>query len=365
MCAAQSGNTSPGFHPGKRAVLGLFVLVCTLYLIGYGVIYIWSEDIEIIPKIRGFLGIAGPGSETTIIDHSEQKKPKVVKKKPKKRYPRQELLPEDLPIIDEFTESIEKGRPVPAESPDDVLVRMPDIPEPEAVALTKPLRAEACWDTRGFEHTADKCDSLFALNQLLKSKLTAFETCREAADATSLTGPLRFFIEADFVRESLSFWLNQGIGVQSKTSILKCVSEALASLSLDNIPHRHSRYRLAAEVRFKGSKTSGRIPDRPQATKQEKEALEKAITEAKEVDVVRERVRVRKSPVDGEIIGFISKPAKVKLIETSDDWCLVKTKRGNIGWMVCWGLSVGPPPSADAKASPAEESSAEETRASE
>jgi uncharacterized protein YgiM (DUF1202 family) len=59
------------------------------------------------------------------------------------------------------------------------------------------------------------------------------------------------------------------------------------------------------------------------------------------VPVVRSRVRVRKAPVDGEIIGFISAPQKVRLIDREGEWCLVKTKRGNVGWMVCWGLGLG------------------------
>jgi hypothetical protein len=158
------------------------------------------------------------------------------------------------------------------------------------------------------------------------------------ANGERATG-LPFFIEADFVSDSLSFWIDQGIGVKTKTAILACVSDTLSNMSIGKVPHKHSRYRLEGEVKFKGTQTAKILPGALPTSEKEMVKLEKALAEAKQVDVVRERVRVRKSPVDGEIIGFISKPAKVELIEKSDEWCLVKTKRGNVGWMVCWGLS--------------------------
>ena len=56
--------------------------------------------------------------------------------------------------------------------------------------------------------------------------------------------------------------------------------------------------------------------------------------------VTRDRVRVRLTPVDGHMLGKISSGSRVFLLEQKDDWCRVRTGRGNVGWMVCWALDL-------------------------
>ena len=64
------------------------------------------------------------------------------------------------------------------------------------------------------------------------------------------------------------------------------------------------------------------------------------IEQGRIVAVIKDRVRVRKSPIDGEILGLISSGNRVLLVEEVDGWCHVKTRRGNEGWMVCWALAL-------------------------
>jgi uncharacterized protein YgiM (DUF1202 family) len=78
--------------------------------------------------------------------------------------------------------------------------------------------------------------------------------------------------------------------------------------------------------------------------------LDDLVAKGRIVNVARTHMLVRKKPVDGEILGKISSPSRVTLIERNGDWCRVFTARKNIGWMACWGLDLGdvkagaPPP---------------------
>jgi uncharacterized protein YgiM (DUF1202 family) len=58
------------------------------------------------------------------------------------------------------------------------------------------------------------------------------------------------------------------------------------------------------------------------------------------VDVIKDRVRVRKKAVDGEIIGKISSGNQVRLIGKKGAWCNVVTPNNNEGWMICNALSL-------------------------
>ncbi len=259
---------------------------------------------------------------------------------------REDAFSSELPILDEFTESFQEGRPILPKVEQTIVTTFPHVPLPEGITLEQPLQPLRCWDNRGFEHAADKCDSLYSLTQTLKSKLSLFQNCREKLELEETAIVLRFFVEADFVRNTLSFWPDTHQQHKKKIELLSCVSDALADLPIKRLLHRHGRYRLVGKIKMAGPKPADIATvaaTQRLMTEETQKQLDQAITEAKEVMVSRERVRVRKAPVDGEIIGFISKPAKVRLIEKSDEWCLVKTKRGNIGWMVCWGLSTDDP----------------------
>lgn len=357
MTSAHRGKKSPPRRRyGIRTVMMLLSILLALYSIGFLGIYIWTEDIDIIQKTRNVLGMTNVPSPT-IIKEDITVPPKPVRQtpKPKPRNLKEETV--DSPIIDEFTESIQAGRPVLPKEDEEDIVSLPKTKLAEGISLDKPLTPLRCWDARGFEYKADKCDSLYALNQLLKSKLNLFTACRDALKDNQTSGRITFFAEVDFLRNATSFWRENTTGAQNRGEILSCVSEQFASISLKNLPHRHSRYRLTGQVRFEGSRqtTLGTAAGKTRTTSKAAIAkLEKALAAATEVEVTKERVRVRKSPVDGEIIGFISYPAKVKLVEKSDDWCLIKTKRDNVGWIVCWGLAADETKTENPKAEKAE-----------
>ena len=344
MTGAHRGKTSfPRKRYGVRTVLMLLSVLLLLYSVGFLGVYIWTEDIDITQKTRNLLGLTNAPSPTIVKDVAPKTEPAIPRRpKSKPRFPREDAV-DNLPILDEFTESIRAGRPILSGVEDDI-VSLPKAAPTEGVFLDKPLTPLRCWDTQGFEHKADKCDSLYALNQLLKSKLHVFTACRSSLDAPP-SGPLTFFIEADFLRNTTSFWLENDVLAQSKAEIIECVSKRFGAVSIEALPHRHSRYRLTGQVRFKETQQTDLALTRktPSPSQAAIAKLERALASAAEVLVTRDRVRVRKSPVDGEIIGFISHPAKVKLVERSDDWCLVQTKRGHLGWLVCWGLAAVPP----------------------
>ncbi len=230
------------------------------------------------------------------------------------------------------------------------------VPGVSFVSKMSPIK---CWDARGFEHGPDECDALLGMSRAVDLNLDLVERCRTEVTGSSSTGALAVFAEADFVRNSISIWPGTASTLRNADAIAECMTERFRTLSVMAVPHQFSRYRLKGEIRFTGA-TSARNVSAPAAmiTPSRTEELEQAAEKAEEVTVSRDRVRVRKAPVDGEIIGFISSGQKVKLIEITDEWCLVKTKRGNVGWMICWGIDMPGQTAANSpQASPAEATS--------
>ncbi|MCK9463885.1 MAG: SH3 domain-containing protein [Proteobacteria bacterium] len=49
---------------------------------------------------------------------------------------------------------------------------------------------------------------------------------------------------------------------------------------------------------------------------------------------------MRKTPVDGEIIGKIGQGNQVRLLKQKEGWCQIVTPTGNEGWMICDALGL-------------------------
>jgi hypothetical protein len=231
----------------------------------------------------------------------------------------------------------------------DVAATIPEGPIPDGVAFSKPMTPLKCWDDKGFQRDAAVCDSLEDLKALFEKRLYIVDECRKEQSEYANTGTLTLGMEADFLKDVVSFWPGKVSTVRYADEIVACVSDRMQGLSLAGLQHRFTRYHLGAAVKFSLKKPAQVIVSSETGASvtvpaRDSEEIAASLKDAVEMAVTRERMRVRKAPLDGEIIGFISAPHKVRLIEQAGDWCMVKTKRGNIGWMACWGLGIGPGP---------------------
>lgn len=330
---------------GKRAAIALLAGLALLYLCVFAGIYLWSSGFN----LKAFLFRDKHDDEQPLASIPRETELTADTAAPKKN--------NVLPPLDEAADNDDLFSPAlpastitspPAEPAKPSQARTAPAPEVPGVSFASRPAPVKCWDARGFEHGSSTCDLPAELLRATKRNLNVWESCRVDISGASNTGTLVFFAEADFVKNMMNIWPAYASTLRSADRVAECINEKLRKLPLTTGAHRFSRYRLKGAVRFESPRRAARektvdtslIARSRHLEKAAAETLEKTVSEAKEVPVVKDRVRVRKAPIDGEIIGFISTGQRVKLLEVTDEWCLVKTKRGNVGWMICWGLDL-------------------------
>ena len=328
MTPAQTPRARPSDRR-RRTIVRLLTFGAILYGLIFGAIYLWSSGFDVMALLKKVLGDTSetaaeplPGSALEEASHT--------------------LPPLDDIPLDEPQSALDPLVPVPPSEPStDPLPPVPPVPGVVMLTRMTPIK---CWDSRGFEQDVASCDPLHALARRAEVNLALLEACRTEILGAGAMGTLALYAEADFIRNRMTFWPGIASTLRHADRVADCLTERWREPRFSELPHRFERYRLKASVRFEGayhaapSSSSSATP--AVITASQAERLENAVENAREVAVARDRVRVRKAPVDGEIIGFISTGRRVKLLQVTDEWCLVKTKRGNVGWMVCWGLDL-------------------------
>ncbi len=208
---------------------------------------------------------------------------------------------------------------------------------PSGVRLEDAEGMSKCWAADGLERSGQQCDRLNGLTRRLEERLYVIDLCRQQAPGVGHLGTLELGLEVDFATGAVSFWSGAASQLRDAALIVGCVRQALKQFPLDGINHEFIRYQTSYSILFERPRRV--LPQVTSASKMED--LKALVSAGQFVNVVRTRVRVRKAPVDGEIIGLISAPVRVTLLEQDGEWCRVLTPRRNIGWMVCWGLDLG------------------------
>ncbi len=211
----------------------------------------------------------------------------------------------------------------------------PEVPPgrtPEGVMLDGTGFYLKCWDSAGTEHPGSACDRLRVLEKRFSTRLYVVDRCKQKY-APRAEGKLSLGLEVDFDKRALSYWNGASSDLDGASKVATCLRTELAGLPIHSVDHKHARYRIFFTVLFgkAAEKASGKATtaatSKPPAGK------------GKLVNVVKDRVRVRRAPVDGDIIGKISSGNQVRLIEKKAGWCHVITPNKNEGWMTCDALS--------------------------
>jgi hypothetical protein len=205
----------------------------------------------------------------------------------------------------------------------------------DQAVLAVPLQVTGCWMEDGTELPRSECDIPELVGPFIDGLYGAAEACRVSTVGEEARGSLRLGVELDIVKERASVWGVPGSTLREASSIAECARGNAPRLSKSKGAAR-ARYQVAVSFSFapalpRSDVASNVAPGASQTPKGEPGV------------VVGQRVRVRKSPSeDGEIIGRISAPSQVIVLERREDWCRVFTPNRNEGWMVCWAL--GPLP---------------------
>ncbi|MDJ0766548.1 MAG: SH3 domain-containing protein [Myxococcota bacterium] len=225
---------------------------------------------------------------------------------------------------------------LPSLKPEKVAPVPPGDP-PSRVSMAHPITCTRCWDSTGLEYIGNQCGQLLGFEKVIRDRLYVVENCASKVLSTGGSGELDLGIEIDFSTKRIGFWSEPSSEVAGASDIAACLKIEMGGLPMDAIHPKLIRYQLAMSVTLKRTATAK--PAAPIVVDVPPVNSEK-LAQGRIVAVVRDRVRVRKKPVDGEILGKISSGNRVLLIDQREDWCQVKTPRGNVGWMVCWGLAL-------------------------
>jgi hypothetical protein len=223
--------------------------------------------------------------------------------------------------------------PAPARAEGDAPPEVPPGKTPDGLTLDGGAFVLKCWSNDGVEIAGEGCDRLELLEKRFSTRLYVIDECRIKAAGGSASGKLSVAAEVDFQKMAVSFWNGASSDIREATAIGSCLRDRLAGLPLGGIEHKHARYRLFFTVLF------GDAAEKKQQAEAAKAAAFVA-GKGKLVNVVKDRVRVRKVPVDGEILGRIGTGTQVRLLERKEGWCHVITPNRNEGWMTCDALEL-------------------------
>jgi hypothetical protein len=224
----------------------------------------------------------------------------------------------------------------------------PEVPPgktPDGMLLDGDAFYLKCWDDAGVERKGADCDRLDVFEKRFATRLYVVDKCRVEAASASAEGKLSVAAEIDFQSSKVSFWNAPSSDLPNAAQIGSCLRGALSGMPIQGIEHKFARYRIFFTVLF------GKVAAKKAAA--DKKVEEKAVDKAGEktegkppagkgklVEVKKDNVRVRKAPVDGEIIGKIGQGNQVRLLKQKDGWCQVVTPSGNEGWMICDALGL-------------------------
>jgi Bacterial SH3 domain len=210
---------------------------------------------------------------------------------------------------------------------------LPEVPPgrtPPGISIEGEAFYLKCWDENGSEFAGGTCDRLPILEKRFSTRLYVVSKCKEQYTDAKTSGKLSLGMEVDFYKNTLRFWNGASSELENASRIGSCIRTELAGLPISKVEHKYSRYRIFFTLVFgDGTKPSSPAPAATSATPRSKGRL---------VNVILDHVRVRKSPVDGAIIGKINSGNQVTLIGKKAAWCHIITPNNNEGWMTCEAL---------------------------
>jgi len=210
---------------------------------------------------------------------------------------------------------------------------------PDGMALDGEAFYLKCWDDGGVEHKGAECDRLGVFEKRFATRLYVVDKCRVDAASAAAEGKLSVAAEVDFAASKVSFWNAPSSDIQNAAQIGSCLRGALTGLPIQGIEHKFARYRVFFTVLF-GKQAAKKASAAEPAKTETAQGAKPPAGKGKLVEVKKDKVRVRKTPVDGEVIGKIGQGNQVRLLKQKDGWCQIVTPSGNEGWMICDALGL-------------------------
>jgi len=221
----------------------------------------------------------------------------------------------------------------PAVNEGDLPPELPPGKTPDGVVKDGDAFYLKCWSEDGIEHKGSECDKLNVIEKRFSTRLYVVNKCKVQKAGEDTHGKLSVASEIDFTKTKISFWTGASSDLPNASQVGSCLRESLAGLPIHGVKHKFARYRMFYTVLF------GKAAQKKNA---DIAAAKASFISGKGrlVNVVKNHVRVRKTPVDGDIIGKISTGSQARFLKKKDDWCKIITPNGNQGWMICNALEL-------------------------
>jgi hypothetical protein len=335
MGSQKKSEIVPSANPPKKAdrieVVKVLVLAVVSFVLGFGLVIFFLGPSDTSQAADLDLGGKGEPSLTDAV------KTEVPSEAPE-QLDDGKYAPGtgDNPLL---SDKIDDAEPSAGEG--DAPQEVPPGRTPEGVGLKGDAFYLKCWDGSGNEVAGTSCDTLRVLEKRFSTRLYVVDRCKQTHAGEKADGVLSLGMEVDFDNKTLSFWNGASSDLENAAKVATCLRTELAGLPIHSVDHKYSRYRLFFTVVF--GKNAALTTAADKADDKEEPSAKKAsdtpLPKGKMVNVVMDRVRVRKSPENGDVIGMISSGNQVELIRKKSGWCEVVTPNNNRGWMTCEALS--------------------------
>lgn len=184
-----------------------------------------------------------------------------------------------------------------------------------------------CWDADSetpFE--GESCGRIKRFERAIAARLGHVLRCYERLDRQKTTGHLSLAVDVSFAgverdgEGEFRLWSGGSTTVENEEAFLSCIRQRFDPPSLSRIRHQKERYTIFFPIDFLAESEEGR-----------------------QVEVVLDRVRLRREPVKGSIRAVLSQGEPITIYEVRDSWVRGKTMDGREGWLFAEGITVPEP----------------------
>jgi len=190
-----------------------------------------------------------------------------------------------------------------------------------------------CWDQgsdKALENEA--CERLRPLERLIASRVGEVVRCRDRLDEPNATGMLSLAVDITFEPESgkakggakgkVRYWAGRSTTLKGAEAIITCVRRELEEMPLHAVKHKRQRYKIFFPIEFATAPAKGA---------------------GTPVELVLDRVRLRREPVKGKIVARLRRGEPVRVFEVRDGWARIRTVDRREGWVFGEAITVPNP----------------------
>ena len=161
--------------------------------------------------------------------------------------------------------------------------------------------------------------------RLIASRMAEVVKCRDRLDDPDATGVLSLAVDITFVGEGKGktrYWAGRSTTLKGADSIITCVRRELDEMPLDAVKHQRHRYKIFFPLEFTAAPAKG---------------------SGTPVELVLDRVRLRREPVKGKVVARLRRGEPVRVFEVQDGWARIRTVDGREGWLFAEAITVQNP----------------------